>query len=145
MIEFLTANCSCTTKYFWKTLIEVCNPHFYASFGTFCVQSGQFFEAELVFEKCLNIDKIWMEIQTTEVYLYIHIYITFFRGAPDARVITLSSVWHKQGSIHWDDPNYAQPQHRKYRASEAFSQSKLANVLFTRELARRLEGTGVNA
>lgn len=67
------------------------------------------------------------------------------RGAPDARVITLSSAWHKHGVIHWDDPDYAQPQHRKYRASEAYSQSKLANVLFTRELARRLEGTGVNA
>jgi len=67
------------------------------------------------------------------------------RGAPDARVITLSSAWHKYGSINWEDPDYAQPQHRKYRASEAFSQSKLANVLFTRELARRLEGTGVNA
>ena len=71
--------------------------------------------------------------------------VVLFRGAPDARVITLSSAWHKHGVIHWDDPDYAQPQHRKYRASEAYSQSKLANVLFTRELARRLEGTGVNA
>ena len=71
--------------------------------------------------------------------------VVIFRGAPDARVITLSSAWHKHGVIHWDDPDYAQPQHRKYRASEAYSQSKLANVLFTRELARRLEGTGVNA
>ena len=71
--------------------------------------------------------------------------LVIFRGAPDARVITLSSAWHKHGVIHWDDPDYAQPQHRKYRASEAYSQSKLANVLFTRELARRLEGTGVNA
>ena len=69
----------------------------------------------------------------------------FIRGAPDARIITLSSIWHKRGAIHWEDPNYSQPQHRKYRASEAFNQSKLANVLFTRELARRLDGTGVNA
>ena len=69
----------------------------------------------------------------------------FSRGAPDARVITLSSAWHKRGSINWEDADYAQPQHRKYKATEAFSQSKLANVLFTRELARRLEGTGVNA
>ena len=52
---------------------------------------------------------------------------------------------HKRGKINWQDPNYALPNHRKYRASEAFSQSKLANVLFTRELARRLDGTGVNA
>lgn len=66
------------------------------------------------------------------------------RGAPDARIITLSSAWHKYGSICWDDPNYAQNT-RKYRASQAYNQSKLANVLFTRELARRLDGTDVNA
>ena len=69
--------------------------------------------------------------------------LLFYRGAPDARVITLSSVWHKYGTIFWDDPDYAQ--NRKYRASQAYNQSKLANVLFTRELARRLDGTGVNA
>ena len=32
----------------------------------------------------------------------------------------------------------------RYRACEAFNQSKLANILFTRELSRRMEGTGVN-
>ena len=42
---FLTADCSCTTNYFWKTLIEVGSSHLYASFGTFCVQIGQLFEA----------------------------------------------------------------------------------------------------
>ena len=40
-----------------KTLIKVCSPHIYTSFGTFCVQIGQLFEAQYVFEKCFNIDK----------------------------------------------------------------------------------------
>lgn len=63
------------------------------------------------------------------------------RGAPDARIITVSSAWYKRGAINWEDPNYNT---RKYNAIEAYSQSKLANVLFTRELARKLDGTGVN-
>ena len=46
MNEFLTANRSCATKYFWtKTLTEVYSPHICASFGTFCAQIDQLFEA----------------------------------------------------------------------------------------------------
>lgn len=63
------------------------------------------------------------------------------RGAPDARIITITSSLYNKGSICWDDPNFQQNQ---YRATDAYNQSKLANVLFTRELARRLDGTGVN-
>jgi len=44
-------------NFFYKTLIEVGSPHLYASFGTFCVQIGQLFEAKRVFEVCLEIDK----------------------------------------------------------------------------------------
>ena len=39
---------------FEKTLIEIGSSHLYASFGTFCVQIGQFFEAQWVFENCLK-------------------------------------------------------------------------------------------
>ena len=52
--EFLTADRSCATKYFWKTLIEVGSSHIYASFCTFCVQIGQLFEAQWVFERCMK-------------------------------------------------------------------------------------------
>ena len=44
----------CNKTFFEKTLIEVGSSHLYASFGTFCVQIGQFFEAQWVFEKCLK-------------------------------------------------------------------------------------------
>ncbi len=64
------------------------------------------------------------------------------RGAPDSRIINVTSSWFKKGSICWDDPNYNE---KPYRACEAYNQSRLANVLFTRELARRMDGTGVNA
>ena len=39
---------------FEKILIEDGTSHLYASFGTFCVQIGQFLEAQWVFEKCFK-------------------------------------------------------------------------------------------
>ena len=57
------------------------------------------------------------------------------------RIVTLSSVAHKIGSIHFDDINLT----GSYGWLKAYSQSKLANVLFTYELARRLKGTGATA
>ncbi|MGH0123260.1 UNVERIFIED_CONTAM: hypothetical protein FKN15_011479 [Acipenser sinensis] len=56
-----------------------------------------------------------------------------------ARIINLSSITHSMGKIQFDDLN----SEKSYHPVKAYVQSKLANVLFTRELARRLEGTGV--
>jgi retinol dehydrogenase 14 len=58
-----------------------------------------------------------------------------------ARVVTVSSGAHTMGKIDFDDLMGE----RNYSGSGAYNQSKLANVLFTYELARRLEGTGVTA
>jgi NAD(P)-dependent dehydrogenase (short-subunit alcohol dehydrogenase family) len=56
-----------------------------------------------------------------------------------ARVLAVSSGVHQAGSIDFDDLMGE----RDYSAWRAYAQSKLANVLFTRELARRWRGTGV--
>jgi retinol dehydrogenase-14 len=58
-----------------------------------------------------------------------------------ARVVTVSSGAHSMGKIDFDDLMGQ----RNYSGSRAYNQSKLANVMFTYELARRLEGTGVTA
>ena len=58
-----------------------------------------------------------------------------------ARVVTVSSGAQSMGSIDLDDLQGE----RSYNSQRAYNQSKLANVLFTYELARRLEGTGVTA
>ena len=58
-----------------------------------------------------------------------------------ARVVTVSSGAHTSGRIDFDDLQGA----RSWSGSRAYSQSKLASVLFTHELARRLQGTGVTA
>ena len=61
-------------------------------------------------------------------------------GAP-ARVVTVSSGAQSAGRIDFNDLQSA----RNYSGQRAYSQSKLANIMFTNELARRLEGTGVTA
>jgi retinol dehydrogenase-14 len=58
-----------------------------------------------------------------------------------ARVVTVSSGAQSMGRIDFDDLQGA----RKYSGQRAYNQSKLANVMFTFELGRRLEGTGVTA
>ncbi len=61
-------------------------------------------------------------------------------GAP-ARVVTVSSDAHRMGRIDFDDLQGA----RSYSGARAYNQSKLANVLFSDELARRLADRGVTA
>jgi NAD(P)-dependent dehydrogenase (short-subunit alcohol dehydrogenase family) len=55
------------------------------------------------------------------------------------RVVTVASLAHRSGRIHVDDLNY---EHRRYGRAGAYAQSKLANLLFTHELHRRLTTAG---
>jgi NAD(P)-dependent dehydrogenase (short-subunit alcohol dehydrogenase family) len=61
--------------------------------------------------------------------------------AGGARIVNVSSAAHARGRIAWDDLELR----KSYGAFRAYAQSKLANILFTYELARRLEGTHVTA
>jgi len=63
------------------------------------------------------------------------------KASAPARVVTVSSGAQSMGKIDFDDLMGE----RKYSGQTAYNQSKLANVVFTYELARRLEGTGVTA
>jgi retinol dehydrogenase 12 len=62
------------------------------------------------------------------------------RSAP-ARIVNVASDAHKFGALDFDDLG----NERRYRAMRVYGQSKLANILFTNELAQRLEGSGVTA
>lgn len=62
------------------------------------------------------------------------------RSAP-ARVVTVSSEAHRGVRLEWEDLQGE----RRYRGLRAYRMAKLANLLFTRELARRMAGTGVTA
>jgi NAD(P)-dependent dehydrogenase (short-subunit alcohol dehydrogenase family) len=59
-------------------------------------------------------------------------------AAPGARVVTVSSTAHRAGRMSWDDLQ----SERRYQRWLAYGQSKLANLLFGFELARRLESKG---
>ncbi|XP_034129783.1 retinol dehydrogenase 12 isoform X2 [Drosophila guanche] len=58
-----------------------------------------------------------------------------------SRIVNVSSLAHTRGEINTGDLN----SDKSYDEGRAYSQSKLANVLFTRELAKRLAGSGVTA
>jgi NAD(P)-dependent dehydrogenase (short-subunit alcohol dehydrogenase family) len=62
-------------------------------------------------------------------------------SAPAARIITTASEAHQGAHIPFDDLNAE----HSYRGFVRYGETKLANILFTTELARRLDGTGVTA
>jgi NAD(P)-dependent dehydrogenase (short-subunit alcohol dehydrogenase family) len=61
------------------------------------------------------------------------------KSAP-SRIVVLSSGLHYRGSMDWDD---LQAERKKFNGPKMYSHSKLMNMLFTKALARRLEGSGV--
>jgi len=65
------------------------------------------------------------------------------RSTGGARVVSTASDAHRPGKMHWDDLQF---ERRGTKAGwSTYCQSKLANILFTRELSRRLDGSGVTA
>jgi NAD(P)-dependent dehydrogenase (short-subunit alcohol dehydrogenase family) len=75
-------------------------------------------------------------------FILTHVLLDNLRRAPSARIVTTSSDAHRTGQLDFDD---LQTSRRTYTTFRAYSASKLCNVLFTRELARRLEGTKITA
>lgn len=57
------------------------------------------------------------------------------RQVPGSRVVTVSSVGHRRGRMDFEDLNW---QRTRYNAAAAYGRSKLANLMFTYELQRRL-------
>ena len=63
------------------------------------------------------------------------------KATPGARIVSTASMAHSSGKIDFDDLQMR----KSYSTFRAYGTSKLMNILFTRELARRLEGSGVTA
>ena len=72
-------------------------------------------------------------------FLLTNLLLERIKESPSARIVNVSSLVHQWGKINFDD---LKSEH-SYNALGAYSQSKLANVLFTRQLAKHLKGTSV--
>lgn len=72
-------------------------------------------------------------------FLLTNLLLDRIAASAPARIINVSSSAHASGAIDFDDLG----NRRRYSGWDAYEASKLANVLFTYELARRLKGTGV--
>jgi retinol dehydrogenase 12 len=72
-------------------------------------------------------------------FLLTELLLDLTKSSAPARIINVSSEAHRGMTLDWEDLQAR----RSYRGFRVYSQSKLANLLFTFELARRLAGTGV--
>ncbi|XP_068420335.1 retinol dehydrogenase 14 isoform X2 [Eschrichtius robustus] len=72
-------------------------------------------------------------------FLLTSLLLGLLKSSAPSRIVVVSSKLYKYGDINFEDLNSEQ----NYNKSFCYSRSKLANILFTRELARRLEGTNV--
>lgn len=74
-------------------------------------------------------------------FLLTNLLLDLLKSSAPARVVSVASAAHNGVKFDFEDPDGK----KRFSAWRAYQRSKLANILFTRELARRLEGTGVTA
>ncbi len=74
-------------------------------------------------------------------FLLTNLLLDVLKAQPKAHIVNVSSNAHYRGHVNFDDLHGG----KFYNGLLTYSNSKLANVLFTYELARRLEGTNVTA
>jgi NAD(P)-dependent dehydrogenase (short-subunit alcohol dehydrogenase family) len=74
-------------------------------------------------------------------FLLTNLLLGNLRNAAPARIVNVSSAAHQAARLDFDDLQ----SERSYRGMRVYGTTKLCNILFTRELARRLQGTGVTA
>jgi retinol dehydrogenase-14 len=73
-------------------------------------------------------------------FLLTNLLLPLLRKSAPARIVNVSSVGHRQATVDFANLHFEKG---GYSIMNAYGRSKLAQILFTRELARRLEGSGV--
>lgn len=72
-------------------------------------------------------------------FLLSNLLLDDLKASAPSRIIEVAGVYHNKGQIDFDDLQSA----KNYSGTKANAQTKLANILFTHELSKRLKGTGV--
>lgn len=82
-----------------------------------------------------------MQLQSNHLghFLLTLLLLPKIRSSTPARIVNVSSMAHIGGQMHFDDLNLE----KSYTALKAYEQSKLANILFTKELVRKFKAAGI--
>jgi retinol dehydrogenase-12 len=110
----------------------------YARLDLLLNNAGAFFS-----RRSLSVDGIEMTLALNHLayFLLTHLLLDTLKATPTARIVNVASDAHRNAQFDFANPQGGQ----NYRGWRAYSQSKLANLLFTYELARRLADTDTTA
>lgn len=91
--------------------------------------------------RSLTVDGLETQFQVNYLsqFLLTHLLLDTLKASAPSRIVNIASQAHQSARMDFEDLQGE----RRYSGFEAYNRSKLALVLFTHELARRLEGTGV--
>ncbi|KAG5677363.1 hypothetical protein PVAND_007127 [Polypedilum vanderplanki] len=94
-------------------------------------------------QKLVTQEGFEMQIGTNHLghFLLTNLLLDYLKASAPSRIVTVSSIAHTRGEIDTADFN----SDKNYDPKKAYEMSKLCNVLFTRQLAKKLEGTGVTS
>jgi NAD(P)-dependent dehydrogenase (short-subunit alcohol dehydrogenase family) len=97
----------------------------------------------MLMQRRITVDELEETLQVNHLgaFLLTGLLCERMRASAPARIVTVSSAAHRYATLDFDDLQAA----GAYDGWIAYARSKLANVLFTYELARRLDGSGVTA
>lgn len=92
-------------------------------------------------KRTLTVDGLEMQFAVNHIayFLLTHLLLDTLKASAPARIINTSSGIHKRGPLNLEDLQAA----KGYKAFRQYGHTKLMNLYFTYELARRLKGTGV--
>jgi NAD(P)-dependent dehydrogenase (short-subunit alcohol dehydrogenase family) len=99
--------------------------------------------AVIPLRRAVSVDGIEMQLAVNHLapFLLTNLLLERLKESAPARIINVSSGVHRGAGISWDDLQ----SERRYHHTSVYAMTKLMNVLFTKELARRLTGSGVTA
>ena len=108
----------------------------YARLDVLVNNAGAFFNARKV--TAYGVEMTFL-VNHLAPFLLTHLLLDPLLASAPARIVNVSSDGHRYGGMDFDDLSLK----RFYFGMKAYGRSKLANILFTYELSRRLEGSGV--